>query len=114
MVYQLKLGGGFLHGHNVGSQGLRFPIPLVLAQIFAAAAIRWLVMPRIRGYPALLKALIIGMVLAEAAEFYGIFLLPPSVPQTKMTIFYLSLASALQFAPFYAPPASGQSFTGSG
>ena len=111
-IYQVELGGGILPGRDAVQQGFQFPMPLVFAQLCIAAAVRWILIPRAKESRKLLVLLIIGLALSEAPEFNGIFLVPKTMPETKMAIFYLSLLSALQFIPFYAgrigvPPAEG-------
>lgn len=102
VVYQVSLGGGILHGSNASPQGVRFPIPMVLIQIAVASLIRWVIIPRTSEPRRLLVLLIVGLALSEAVGFYGIFLVSTDMPETKMAIFYLSLISAIQFAPIYA------------
>jgi hypothetical protein len=102
VVYQVSLGGGILHGSNASPQGVHFPMPLVLIQIAVASLIRWVIIPRVSEPHRLLVLLIVGLALSEAVGFYGIFLVSRDMPETKMAIFYLSLISALQFAPIYA------------
>jgi len=110
-INQATLGGGILHGKNALEQGMGFPMPLVLAQLCVATAVRWLLVPRTSDPRKLLILMIIGLALSESGEFNGIFLVAKPMPETKMAIFYLSLVSALQFIPFYAAsggvPATG-------
>lgn len=101
-VYQFILGGGFLQGANALPQGFGFPIPLIGAEIAAAAVVRWAVIPRLKGPSRMLIALVIGMALSESAELFGIFLVPRGMPQTKMVVFYLAVVSAFQFLPTFA------------
>src|ERR1035438_250768 len=92
-IYQVELGGGILPGRDAVQQGFQFPMPLVFAQLCIAAAVRWILIPRAKESRKLLVLLIIGLALSEAPEFNGIFLVPKTMPETKMAIFYLSLLS---------------------
>lgn len=110
VTYQVNLGGGMLSGADASPRGFGFPVPLVLTAVAGAAIVRWAILPVMRNRQALLICLIIGLALSEAAEFFGIFLVGHDMPRLKMEIFYLSLASAIQFAPIYVkatPPSSG-------
>ena len=100
-IYQFMLGGGYLTGKNAGPQGFGFPVPLVFGALLAATAVRWILIPRAEGPTGVLVLMIIGLAINESAEFFGIFIVPGRMPQTKMMIFYLSLVSALQFLPVY-------------
>ena len=103
-LYQFRLGGGWLSGSDNGS-GFQSPIAYVaIAFVLAATVVRWVVLPRC-GHPiALLVCLIVGLALSETVTFFEIFLFPRSMPQTKMTLFELSVLSTLQFIPLYVRP----------
>ena len=49
----------------------------------------------------MLVLMIAGLALAEAAQFFQIFLIGPNYPETQMSIFILSLVGVGQFAPIY-------------
>lgn len=102
VLYQCKLGGGWLHGEDARS-AIASPITWVaIGLLLCAAAVRWLLIPQVRGYRPLLVLLIIGLALSETVGFFGMFLLPADMPAAKMQLFVLALLSAAQFAPFYA------------
>jgi hypothetical protein len=102
VLYQFKLGGGWLHGDDA-HPAIASPITWVaIGMLFCAAAVRWLLIPRVRGYRPLLVLMIIGLALCEAVTFFSIFLFQADMPAAKMQLFILSLLSAAQFAPFYA------------
>jgi len=63
---------------------------------------RWWLLPRVRGYRPVLLGLIIGVALTEGAAFLGLFLLPEDMPATQAAVFFLSLFSFMQLAPYYA------------
>lgn len=102
VFYQFKLGSGWAHATDARSA---FASPVVWVSIgllLCAVAVRWLLIPQVRRFRPVLVLLIIGLALSEAIEIFGLFLLPRDMPTTRMVLFVLSLASTLQFAPFYA------------
>jgi hypothetical protein len=101
VVYQLVLGHGIPHGANARVAEMPPIVAVASVEIFAAAAIRWLLVPRSREAGRLLVFMIIGLSLSESAEFFGLFLVPNDQPETKLTLWILSLLSAFQFIPIY-------------
>ncbi len=69
-----------------------------LSGVAIATFIRWTLLPRARGFPALLTPFIIGMALSEGTCVIGLFALPSQV----QTLFPLGVVSMLQFIPLYA------------
>lgn len=102
VLYQTKLGHGWLHGSDARSAVASPVVWVAFGMLLSAAAVRWLLIPQVRRFRPLLVLLLIGLTLSETVEFFGLFLLPGDMPATKMALFVLSLASTLQFAPFYA------------
>jgi hypothetical protein len=100
-AYQFILGHGLPRGANAPGAGLS-PIALIaIAAVIVATIVRWLVIPRTTDGRQLLILLIIGMALSETPTLFEIFLLPASMPETKLLIFGLSVVSCAQFAPIY-------------
>jgi hypothetical protein len=102
IVYQFVLGGGIPAGSAVAGVPMSFPLLLAIGQVLLASAIRWLVVPRAQSAGQLLAVVIVGLALSEAVAFYGLFLVPADQPNVKLTLWMLSLLSALQFIPLYA------------
>ena len=102
IVYQLVLGRGIPAGENAPASGMNFAVVLAIGQIAAASLVRWLFIPRAKNPGQLLVFMIVGLALSEAVEFYGLFLVSADQPSTKLTLWVLSLLSALQFIPTYA------------
>lgn len=101
-IYQFLLGYGLPSGKNAPGQpfpGIAF---VAIAEVLAATAIRWMVLPRIARLSQQLVCMIVGLAAAESAELLGVFLIPSSLPEMKMLIFLLSLFGVIQFAPIYA------------
>ena len=101
VVYQLVLGHGIPHGVNSRVAQMPPIVAVASVEIIAAAAIRWLLVPRTRVAGRLLVLMIIGLGLSESAEFFGLFLVPNDQPETKLAFWILSLLSAFQFIPTY-------------
>ncbi len=101
-IYQLVLGKGLPQGANAPGTGFGPVVVMAVGQILVAAVLRWLVLPRVGRAPQMLVVMIVGLVLSEAVEFYGLFLISPDQPETKLSLFLLSLLSCVQFAPIYA------------
>src|SRR5262249_15346557 len=102
VIYQFALGHGLPHGEDVSSP-MQSPILWsAVGMVAIAAAIRWLIIPRVRSLQRVLPFLIFGLALSEAVEFFGLFLFPRDMPATKLGLFVLALLSALQFVPVYA------------
>jgi len=108
-IYQFALGHGIPQGENQEPLILGLPETVALAQLLIAAAIRWILIPRTPLLKKRFVLMIIGLALSEAVEFYGLFLISATQPQTKLIFWFLALCSCLQFIPFYArnePPPS--------
>lgn len=65
--------------------------------IAISAVVRWLVLPRLQTAVQAFPLFIVGLALAEAPAFVGIFL-----SHYAAELFVLSLLGMLQFAPFFA------------
>jgi hypothetical protein len=101
VMYQFQLGGGIPAGRDLpGEQAIGLEITSTVFIGFATL-IRWLMIPRAVGGRNLLILMIAGVALSETVTFYEIFLLPRSMPHTRLEYFVVSILSALQFAPFY-------------
>ena len=108
-IYQFVLGGGIPHGSNAPTSGLNPILIMAVGQILVATVVRWVVIPRMIRAGQLLTLMIVGVALSEAVEFYGIFLFPANQPETKLSLFILSLVGIAQFMPVYAQPESAGS-----
>jgi hypothetical protein len=102
VLYQFKLGHGLLTGSDARPASQNPVMLLAVGLIVVALLLRWLLMPKMKDARQQLILMIIGLSLSEAIGFYGIFFFGPDMPSTKMTLFAVSLLSALQFAPVYA------------
>ena len=101
VVYQLVLGHEIPHGANARVSEMPPIVAVASVEFIAAAAIRWLLVPKTRVAGRLLVLMIIGLSLSESAEFFGLFLVPNDQPETKLALWMLSLLSAFQFIPTY-------------
>ncbi len=101
-AYQFTLGHGIPQGHDAPSAGLNPIVLIALIELIVATGIRWFLIPRVSARYRMLVLMIIGIALSESAEFYGIFLIPANMPQTKLVLFVASFVSVLQFAPVFA------------
>jgi len=101
-IYQFVLGGGLPGGVNAPASGLSPIVIMMVGQILAATAVRWLVLPRCRRPQQVFVMMILGLALSEGAGLLGIFLIPHDQPETKLSLFVLSLLSCAQFMPVYA------------
>jgi len=101
VVYQLVLGHEIPHGANARVSEMPPIVAVASVEFIAAAAIRWLLVPKTRVAGRLLVLMIIGLSLSESAEFFGLFLVPNDQPETKLALWILSLLSAIQFIPIY-------------
>jgi hypothetical protein len=68
-------------------------IPFVLSGI-----VRWVILPRIKNAGVAFALFIVGIAVAEACCFFGLFL----IPAHKQDLFILSILGIVQFAPFFA------------
>lgn len=112
------LGTLFMYQFMIGSRAPRGVHPSVAdvstiwylagAQVAVATLIRWLLIPRIKRAGEmltlikLLGAMILGLLLSEMVEIYGLFLIPGDQSETKLWLFALAVLSMAQFAPTYA------------
>jgi hypothetical protein len=69
-----------------------------VAPVVVSAIIRWIVLPRIWNARTALALFVVGIALAEAACFVGLFVFPAH----KLELFVLSALGIFQFAPYYA------------
>lgn len=102
VIYQFVLGQGLPAGENAPGEAVPTMAWLGVGMVFIATAIRWLVITRLTAITQQLVAMIVGLSLAESAELFGLLLVPDTQPETKLTLFLLSLFGVLQFAPIYA------------
>jgi hypothetical protein len=63
-----------------------------------SAATRWAILPRIGDAQAALPVTIVGIALAEACCFFGLFIFPAH----KQELFVISFFGILQFMPLFA------------
>jgi len=63
-----------------------------------SVVLRWVVLPRIPARATAFPLFIVGIAMAEAALFLGLFLFPAH----KQELFYLSVLGIAQFAPYFA------------
>lgn len=66
--------------------------------VFLSAILRWIVLPRFRDAVSALPIFLIGIALAEATCFLGLFLFPAH----QRDLFILSVLGIAQFVPFFA------------
>ncbi|MES2475690.1 MAG: hypothetical protein V4640_07910 [Verrucomicrobiota bacterium] len=86
-------------GSRPVSDGDASPLWLVAVLPLAISAlVRWLVLPKIPTAQAALPVFIIGMALAEAAAFAGIFIFPAH----RMELVVLGILGIVQFMPLFA------------
>ncbi|HXA79947.1 MAG TPA: hypothetical protein VNV14_01655 [Opitutaceae bacterium] len=102
VFYQFMLGHGLLTGIDAQPASHNPIMLFAVGQIAVASLLRWLLLPKARVFHRQLIVMVIGLALSESVEIYGIFLFGPDMPSTKMTLFVVSLLSALQFAPVFA------------
>lgn len=68
------------------------------APVFVSAVIRWVVLPRASSIRAALILFVLGIAMAEATLFFGLFLFPAH----KLELFIASALGVIQFIPYYA------------
>ena len=101
-AYQFALGGGIPEGED-SEEPLNMVIPiLAIGHILIATCIRWLFIPKAKTVMMLFILFVIGICLSEFAVLVEIFLIPSEYPETKLTIFILSVLGTFQFIPTYA------------
>jgi len=69
-----------------------------LAPVAFSAILRWLVLPRVQSAQAALPLFIMGIAMAEATCFLGLFIFPAH----KQELFILSALGIFQFIPIFA------------
>ncbi len=101
-IYPFILGNGWPSGANgLGTVPL-FTYLLAYGSIFVSLIIRWVILPRFHSFSQVLTSMIIGMALAEAVVFYGLFLVGSEFPETQMQFYLLGIFGVAQFAPIFA------------
>jgi len=103
-VVHFVIGGGFPSGDNVAD-----PMPawlwfLCFVPMVLAAAVRWLVIPKLKEQQKLLVTMIVGLALSEQPIFVSLFLIGADYPQYQIAVLMASVVSLIQFAPSYATP----------
>jgi hypothetical protein len=66
--------------------------------VMISVLIRWLILPRTHTAQAAVLYFVVGIVMAEATCFLGLFLFPAH----KLELFILSVLGIFQFIPFFA------------
>ena len=66
--------------------------------VFISVIIRWLILPRASTVPGALAVFVVGITMAEATCFLGIFLFPAH----KLELFVLSVLGIFQYLPYFA------------
>ena len=69
-----------------------------LAPLAVATVIRWLVLPRAPSAPLAFPLFIVGIAMAEATSFLGLFIFP----EHKQELCLLSAFGIFQFIPYFA------------
>lgn len=100
-VMQFTIGHGIPSGNNDRGVPVSPMAFVAIGQVVIATVIRWLWIPRLTQPRQQLVAMIIGVALAEAANTFGLFLIAPNQPETKLLIFVLAIVGIVQFAPTY-------------
>lgn len=100
-VMQIFVGGGWPEGDDQGdlSSG---QLAIMAGGVFASTLVRWIVLPRIKNPQTLLTTMVIGLALAEATWFLGMFMISGDFPDTQRSAFVLSFLGMCQFVPTYA------------
>lgn len=69
-----------------------------LAPFFAATIVRWILLPRVTSAPPAFPLFLVGIALAEATCFLGIFVFSDH----QQLLFAASVLGIFQFIPFFA------------
>jgi hypothetical protein len=69
-----------------------------LGPVVVSTIVRWRILPRVRNAQGALPLFIMGMALAEATCFLGLFIFPAH----KQALFALSALGIFQYIPFFA------------
>ena len=72
--------------------------PAAAIPVFLSVIIRWLIFPRASTVPGALAVFVVGITMAEATCFLGIFLFPAH----KLELFVLSALGIFQYLPYFA------------
>lgn len=99
-MIQFFVGGGIPKGENDGEAPAAM-IAVAGALVIVSVVIRFLVIPKLQTVEKLMPAMIIGLALAEAVGFIGIFLIGKEFPETRMALFVTSASAIAAFAPIY-------------
>lgn len=70
---------------------------LFLVPLLMSVAIRWLIIPAMKSYTAILPLFIAGVAVAESLVFYGKFL----VPEFDTIFFFAAVLAMAQFVPVF-------------
>ena len=93
LYYFLSISGG-----RTETQAMDSPVWLAGFAPFALSTIvRWLILPRVRNAKIALPLFIIGIAMAEATCFLGIFIFPVH----KQELFIWSVVGVFQFIPYF-------------
>lgn len=101
LMYQFLLAGGIPSGKNKSDPTSIF-MWIIWIEVFATCFIRWVLMQNQKETSKLLVLMIVGLSLAESMQFIQIFIIGNNFPETQLTVFIISIISALQFMPTYA------------
>jgi hypothetical protein len=96
VIFYQFLGGPGGRAEQPGSDSsawLAGFVPFLLS-----AANRWLVLPRIKAVQQALAGFVVGIALAEACCFLGLFIFPAH----KLELFVISFIGIFQYMPFFA------------
>ena len=103
-VVHFVIGGGFPEGENVAEPMAVWLWAACVVPIIIAAAVRWLVIPKVKDPQQMLVAMIIGLALSEMPILFSLFLIGSDYPQFQIVVLMLAVVSLIQFAPSYATP----------
>ncbi len=97
----------FIYYHFLGNTGVQ-PRPQRVdsfiwlagfAPLTISAIVRWLVLPRTRDAQSALPLFIVGIAMAEATCFLGLFIFPAH----RQELFIWSAIGVFQFIPYFVP-----------
>lgn len=94
VMYQV-LGARPASSPGLGPDGMWI---VAATPVALSVVIRWVMLPRITARATAFPLFIVGIAMAEAALFLGLFLFPAH----KQELFYLSVLGIAQFAPYFA------------
>lgn len=78
-VMQIVVGGGWPESDNQGYLSSSQPA-IRAGRVFASTLMRWIVLPRVKNPQTLLTTIVIGLALAEATWFWGMFMISSDFP----------------------------------